>query len=170
MKDVNDFFINELKSVYSNEKQSLDEFPDIIEAVTSPKLKEALLNHLDETKEQIRRLEMIAKELNFDYGRTSNDVMKALLKEARTIVKSNYDAIVKDAALINCIQHIELYEIASYGLLKTFAKHFNHGTVHDLLDATSKEEGRMNKSLNEIAEGSDVSKGVNAEACKLRAA
>lgn len=170
MKDTHDLFINELKTIYSAEKQIVKALPKIIEGATSPKLREAFQHHLAETKEQVRRLETIAKELKIKYGRTSNPVMKALLKDTDKVLKANYLDTVKDAALINCAQHIEHYEIASYGLLKTFAKHFHYANILDLLEATSKEEGHANKVLTEIAEGSFFSTGVNAEAIRRHAA
>lgn len=170
MKDIHDLFVMELSLIYDAEKQNIKALPNIIAAVSSKKLKSALMKHLDETKEQVQRLETISRELGQDFSNVTSEVMKSLLNEADKIIDSDFDTIVKDAALINITQHIEHFEIASYGILKSLAKSFNYEKILRLLDEISKEKGRANKILNEIAEGSMLHEGVNIEAVKRRAA
>ncbi len=49
-KTFEDFFVDELKDLYSAEKQITQALPKMIEAASSDELKEALQNHLEETK------------------------------------------------------------------------------------------------------------------------
>src|ERR1700730_1849749 len=120
MKDFYTLFVKELKDIYDAEKQIVKMLPELAKASHASNLKEAFHRHLKETKEQIKRLEEISSELNESLSGARNEVVKGLLKEAHKIVKSNFDPVVKDAALINAAQHIEHYEIASYGTLKAF--------------------------------------------------
>jgi ferritin-like metal-binding protein YciE len=166
MKDFYSLFIKELKNIYDAEKQILKALPEMAKSAHCSHLKEAFHQHLKETKLQITRLEDISQELNEDLSGTENEAVKSLLKEGQKIIKSKFDAVSKDAALINAAQHIEHYEIASYGTLKAFAKHLKFTEVFNLLDDTSKEEGIMNKTLTSIAEGSIFQKGVNDKACE----
>lgn len=170
MKDLHDLFVTELGLMYDAEKQIVKALPNVINVVSSKKLKDALMKHLDETKEQVRRLENVAIELGQDLPNLTSEVMQSLLNEADKVIASDFDAWVKDAALINCAQHVEHFEIASYGILKSLAKSFGYEKIFRLLDENSKEEGHANKTLNEIAEGSFLSRGVNTEALKRRAA
>lgn len=164
MKDFYSLFVKELQDIYDGEKQILKALPEMAKLAHSSSLKEAFQHHLKETKEQIKRLEEISKEINEKLTGGHNEVIKSLLKEGHKIGTSSFDVIAKDAALINAAQHVEHYEIASYGTLKAFAKHLKLTEVYNLLDDTSKEEGSMNKTLTSIAEGSIFQKGVNDKA------
>lgn len=164
MKDFYALFIKELRDIYDAEKQIAQVMPHIVKAVHAPNLKEALQSHLKDSKEQIKRLETIGTELNEDLSGCKNEVVKTLLNEAHKLIKANYDPIVKDAAIINIVQHIEHYEIASYGTLKAFAKHLKLTDIFNLLDDSSSEEGGANKTLTHIAEGNLFQKGINDKA------
>lgn len=153
--------------MYDAEKQIVKALPNVIEAASSSELREALESHLEETKEQVRRLEEISNELGVNFNSTHSEVMASLLKEADKTIEEDYETSVKDAALINCAQHVKHFEIASYGILKSLAKHLEHKKVLQLLEKSSKEEGNANKTLNKIADGS---KGVNKQALKRKAA
>ena len=124
MKDLRELFINELKLMYDAEMQIVNALPSVIEAVSSKKLKNIFRDHLEETKMHVERLEMIFKELGQDKLHVTSEVMKSLLKEADKVIQSDYEVSVKDAALINCAQHVEHFEIASYGILKSLAKKY----------------------------------------------
>jgi len=166
MKDFYDLFIRDLKHIYNVEEQIVKALPDLAKAATSEKLKEALRHHLKETKEQVKRLEEISKELNQDLAGYECEVTHDLLKEAHKITRANYDHFVKDAALISAMQRIEHFEIACYGALKAYAKHFKLKKVEELLEESSKEEGNADKKLIEIAEGTLFTSGINTEAHK----
>lgn len=164
MKGLHELFLHELHLIHDGEKQIVEAFPRVIEAASSKKLKDALGEHLEETKKQVRRLEVIFKELNPTLSEVRSQVMEGLLKEADKVIQSDYEPSVKDVALINCIQHIEHFEIASYGILKSLAKDFNYDNIYNLLEESSEEEGLANKTLTKIAEGNLLIKGVNTKA------
>jgi len=169
MKDIHDLFIYELQLMHDGERQIIHALPRVIEAVSSDKLKNALQDHLKETEEHVKRLESILQELGKTPTGETSEVMQGLLNEAEKVLRTDYEANVKDAALINCAQHVEHFEIASYGILKSLAKMFKYERILAVLEKTSKEEGHANKKLTEIAEGSVFSEGVNIKA-KKRAA
>jgi ferritin-like metal-binding protein YciE len=166
MKDFYSLFVKELKDIYDAEKQILKALPEMAKSAHAQSLKEAFHQHLKETKEQIKRLEAISQEMNEDLKGAHNEIVKSMLKEGNKLVKGHFDPIVSDAALINAAQHVEHYEIASYGALKAFAKHLKLTGIFSMLDETSREEGSMNKMLTSIAEGSVFQKGVNDKACE----
>jgi ferritin-like metal-binding protein YciE len=166
MKSFYTLFVKELKEIYDAEKQIVKALPELAKAANSSHLKEALHQHLKETKEHVRRLEEISNIIGEDLTGVSNEGMKALLKEGSKIAKSQLDPLLRDAALIDAAQHVEHFEIASYGTLKAFAKHLKMTDVFNLLDDTSQEEGNANKTLTSIAEGSVFQKGVNDKACE----
>jgi ferritin-like metal-binding protein YciE len=58
---MQELLIDELKDLYSAEKQIIRALPKLAKATSSPDLQEALLGHLEETKGQVARLEKIGE-------------------------------------------------------------------------------------------------------------
>lgn len=170
MKDFYDLFIIELKGIYSGEKQIVNALPKMIKAATSTKLKHALQDHLNETKEQVKRLEEISKELNQDLSGFECSIMKSLLESGDKLAHTQFDNATKDSAIISSAQQVEHYEIAVYGTLKAYAKHLKLDHIVELLATTAKEEGHANKVLNEIAEGTLLNSGLSDKAVKRKVA
>lgn len=166
MKDFFELFVTELKDAVDCERQIIKALPKMIDAATSPKLKDAFRHHLEETKIQLKRLEEISIEINEKLDHGSCEAIRGILQEGQKLIKEHYQSDVRDAALISAAQRVEHYEIALYGVLRTYAKHLKLKNVADLLDKTIKEEGDADKKLTAIAEGSFFSGGINAKACK----
>jgi len=170
MKDFYDLFIHELYDMYSAERQIVKALPDMAKAAHNPDLKEAFRVHRDETQKQIERLEQVAHHLGIQYKDAESPVMKEMLKEGKKIINSNYPSEVKDAALITAAQRVEHYEMACYGILKAFAKEIDRKDIVKLLDESAHEEGKADKKLTEIAQGSLFNKGINEKALKRKTA
>lgn len=166
MKDFYSLFVDELKRIMSVEKQIVEALPKVIEKVSDKRLKEALQHHLQETHQHVSRLQMIGKELNQDLSGAECGIIKKLIEETDKILESDYDAMTKDAGVINCLQRIEHYEIETYGSLKSYADELGYPHIVKILEETAKEEGHANKKLTEVATGSFLSSGVNKKAHK----
>lgn len=164
MKNFRDLFIHELRDIYSAEVQMEGMFSEIIKGAHEDDLRELLCRHYEETKAQIERLQVIGEELGVHLTGRFCEVMRVFLLEARKIISSDYSTEVRDAALISCMQKIEHYEISAYGTLKSFARHLHMKSVEKLLHQTSKEEGRADKKLSDIAVGTLFSQGINEKA------
>lgn len=152
VKNLQDFLIEELKDIYSAEKQITKALPKMIKAATSDELKEAFQNHLDETTEQINRLEKISEIVGKNLTGKKCKAMEGLVGEGREIIEEEMDSDVRDVALIAAGQKVEHYEIASYGCARTYARLLEHSEVEELLQETLDEEGNANKLLTEISE------------------
>ena len=169
-RDLFQLFIDELEDMYSAEIQITEALPKLIKQASLPELKEALTSHLKETEEQVSRIEEIFSILEMTSKAKTCEGMKGILKEGDEMVKNKAKSPVLDAAIISAAQKVEHYEIASYGTLRSFAKHLDLGRdVTELLQATLNEEGSADKKLTKIAEGSFFSEGVNEDAVKVGA-
>lgn len=157
-ESLHELLIHELNDLYSAEKQILEALPKMAEAATAPELAKAFEHHLQETEDQVTRLEDAFHLLGTEPSHVTCDGMKGLLKEGEHILKSNLKASVKDAALIGAAQRVEHYEIAGYGTAHTYAVVMEHADVAELLQKTLDEEGNADKTLTKIA------KIVNAKA------
>jgi ferritin-like metal-binding protein YciE len=85
--------------------------------------------------------------------------MEGLIEEGNELIKEEPDPDVLDAGLINKAQHVEHYEMAGYGTVRTYARQLGLETQADLLQQTLDEEGETDHLLTALAES-----GINAEA------
>jgi ferritin-like metal-binding protein YciE len=158
VETMQELLIDELKDLYSAEKQIVRALPKLAKAASSPELQQALLGHLEETKGQVGRLEKIGEILGKRLTGKTCVGMKGVLEEGSEILEDTDKGTVRDAALISASQRVEHYEMAGYGSAREFAKLLEQAEVTVLLDETLGEEINADKKL------SNISKQVNAEA------
>src|SRR5919197_954145 len=159
MNSLKELYIEELKDLYSAEKQLVKALPKMAKNATNPELKQAFTDHLEETEGHVERLEQIF-ELLGEGGRGKKCIgMEGLIGEAKELLEGDTSEEVLDAGLISKAQHVEHYEMAGYGTVRTYARQLGLEEQADLLQQTLDEEGKANELLTQIAESS-----VNAEA------
>lgn len=152
LKTLEDFFLEELKDIYSAERQVLKALPKMVKHATSDKLKSAFEKHLQETQGQIERLERIAKITGSTLSGRKCAAMEGILMEGKEVMEEDMSPEVRDVALIASAQKVEHYEIATYGCLKTYARLLDKDDIVDLLEETEDEEADTDETLNSIAE------------------
>ena len=143
--------VQEIKDLYSAETQLVKALPKMAKAAADASLKEAIKNHLEETKVHVERLEKIAGLLDITPRGKSCKAMKGLVEEGAEVIEEDGDPAVKDFALI-VAQKVEHYEISGYGSARAIAEILGHDEVLELLQATIEEEGAADKLLTQIAE------------------
>jgi len=153
MKKLEDLFEHQLKDLYSAESQLVKALPKMVKAANDEKLKKAFEEHLEETKEQKKRLEEISKELGFKPTGEECKAMKGLIDEAEAFLKEDAADDVRDAGLIADAQRVEHYEISGYGTVVRYAKELGHKAIANKLQKTLDEEYNADKSLDKLAEG-----------------
>jgi ferritin-like metal-binding protein YciE len=161
VESMNELLIDELKDLYSAEKQIVRALPKLAKAASTPELQEALLSHLEETKGHVSRLEKMGEILGKKLTGKTCVGMKGVLEEGAEVLEDTDKGVIRDAALIAAAQRVEHYEMAGYGSAREFAKTLGQKEVAALLDATLAEEKNADKKL------SGISKGVNAEAKRV---
>ncbi|MDQ6808541.1 MAG: ferritin-like domain-containing protein [Verrucomicrobiota bacterium] len=159
LDSLNTLLEEELKDIYSAEKQLLRALPKMAKKATSSELKTALQEHLEVTRNQVERLESVFQELGKSPKAKTCAAMKGLIEEATEMMEEDAEDAVMDAAIIGCAQKVEHYEIATYGTLRTWATQVGEETAAELLEQTLKEEEEADQRLTGIAES-----GVNQEA------
>jgi len=148
---LHDLYVEELRDLYSAEKQILKALPKVIESTHSADLRTALSTHLEETKHQVIRLEQVFKLHNEPAKAETCDGMKGILEEAADILDHDENAAVRDAGIISGCQRVEYYEIAAYGSVRAWAEQMGHREAAQILQQTLEEEKRADKKLTEIA-------------------
>jgi ferritin-like metal-binding protein YciE len=151
VETMQELLIDELKDLYSAEKQIVRALPKLAKAATSPDLKQALTDHLKETEGQVTRLEQIAEIVSKKLTGKTCVGMKGVLEEGSEVLEDTDKGTVRDAAMIAAAQRVEHYEMAGYGSAREFAKMLGLSEVASLLDETLEEEKAADKLLSGIA-------------------
>lgn len=148
---VDKLFINELKDLYSAEKQITRALPKMAKAATSDELRNAFQTHLEETRHQIERLDRVFEMVGQRASAKTCKGMKGLLEEGEEVMKETEEGELRDAAMISAAQRVEHYEMAAYGTVRTLADMMGQREISKLLQETLDEEGNTDKKLTQIA-------------------
>ena len=160
MEDLKDLYIEELKDLYSAENQIIKALPKMIKAASSEELKAGFEEHLEQTKNQVTRLEKIFEGLDASPKGKKCKGMEGLLEEGKELMEEDAEPDVLDAGLIAAAQHVEHYEIAGYGCVRTYAELLGDKQAVKLLQQTLDEEKETDQKLSELA------RSINVEAEK----
>jgi len=153
---LRDLFEDELKDIYWAEKELTKAIPKMIKNASDDQLKEALTGHLEETKNQVVRLEEVFASIDVKAQAKKCEAMAGLVKEAGEIMEATEKGVVSDAGIILAGQKIEHYEIATYGTLASFAKILGETEAASLLEETLEEEKEADEKLSEISDSINV--------------
>jgi ferritin-like metal-binding protein YciE len=149
-------YLDELKDIYSAEKQLLQALPRMAKKAKNPLLRQGFEKHVEQTRMQIERLDRIFELLGKAARGKKCKGMEGLIEEAKEMMQEDMEDDVMDAALIASAQKSEHYEIASYGTLRTYAELLGEKEHSKLLQQTLDEEGTMDKELTRLAEQVNV--------------
>src|SRR6185503_13175881 len=133
MKDLEKLFVEELSDIHNAEQQLTKALPKMAKAAQSEELRAAFEEHLEQTKEQIERLDQVFESIDQSVKKKTCKAMKGLIEEGTEVAEEFEDEAALDAGLICAAQKVEHYEIASYGCLCTWAKELGHDDALDLL-------------------------------------
>jgi ferritin-like metal-binding protein YciE len=152
MENLKELLIEELKDLYSAEKQIVKALPKIIRGAASDELKTAIQEHLEVTKQQVTRLEEIFSHLDQKPRAKHCKGMEGLLTEGAESFQEEEKGALRDLQLIGAAQRVEHYEVAAYGTAKAMAEKLGFSDTVELLNETLEEEEEADKKLTEVAE------------------
>jgi len=150
--DLHELFLEELADIYNAEQQLTKALPKMAKAAESDELRQAFEEHLEETQNQITRLQQVFQSLGESMRRKTCKAMQGLIEEGQETIEEQKGMSSIDAALICAAQKVEHYEIATYGTLCTWAEQMGHEEALDLLKENIDEEEAADERLTQIAE------------------
>ncbi len=122
------------------------------EKVYTTELDDLIDFHIRETKAQIKRLELVFKQMEIKSSGEQCKVMKTLIKSAMELIDRSADPEVRDAVIVISLQKINHYEIACYGTAIAYARALHlDDTAATFLD-TLREEKQSDLDLTKLAE------------------
>ncbi len=151
-KTLSDAFYETLKDVYYAEKQSVRALGKAAKAAKASDLKKVFEQHREESSHQVERLEQVFEIIGKTARAKTCEAMKGITTEMEEDLEDFGETEAGDAVLIGCAQAVEHYEIARYGMLKTWAKQLGYADASKLLDETLQEEKKADEMLSQVAE------------------
>lgn len=137
---IEELYIAELQDLYSAETQISQSLPKLIEAVQNEEFKQSLTAHLEETNQQIQRLQQICDEMETDPKGNECEATKGLVEEANEIISETEPGLIRDTALTGAAQRVEFYEQAGYETVIRLAESLQYFNHIDLLTESLSEE------------------------------
>ena len=157
---LKEFFVEQLQDIYWAEKKLVKRIPKLQKAATSLKLKDALNNHLAQTRVHVDRLERIFSIIGEVADGRKCPAMAGIVEEGEDIIDETDEGTAqRDVGIIFAAQKAEHYEIATYGGLAQLAKTLGYMDAKSLLGETLQEEIQADEILTQIAES-----GINYKA------
>ncbi len=151
-KDLHDAFYETLKDVYYAEKQSVKACKKSAKSAKAPELKEIFQHHAETSAHQVERLQQVFEMIGKPARAKTCEAMQGIVSEMEEDLEDFGETAAADAVLIGCAQAVEHYEIARYGMLKTWASQLGHKDAAKLLDETLAEEKKTDEALTALAE------------------
>src|ERR1700759_1406987 len=104
---LHELYVDELKDLYSAEKQLTKALPKMAKAASSPDLQDGFKEHLQQTEGHVERLEQIFSALGEKPTGKKRAGMEGLIKEGSEVMQEDFEDEFMDAALIGAAQRVE---------------------------------------------------------------
>ena len=153
LKSLEDLFKHGLQDIYYAEQQIVKTLPELIEQTTNSELKQGLKEHLEQTHNQIWRLETVFAALGEEPKGVRCKGIDGILSEGNDLIGNSDGRSVIEAAVIASAQAVEHYEITRYGDLIAWAREMGRSDLLKPLRANLREEKATDRKLTQIAEG-----------------
>ena len=157
--NLREALVEEIKDIYNAEKQIVKALPKMVKGATSDELREAFESHLEETENQVTRLERVFELLDEKPRGKHCAGMAGILEEGSETLQEDAEDSVMDAMLIAGAQRVEHYEITAYGTAIAWAEALGLTEVAEVLGESLAEEKAADEKLSAIAES-----GINEAA------
>jgi len=169
MNSLTELLQEQTRDLYDAEIQYRSKLPDMIDRATHGGLREALLDIMDQTAENVAALETACQTLGVPPSGVVCEAMKGLIRETAATTREHGDSATIDANLIANAQRIVHYQIAGFGTAKAFARALGKRDLVTIFAELASIAGEHDRTLTQIATGGWFGTGVNAEAVKKAA-
>lgn len=151
-KNLRALFLHQLKDTYFAENAILKALPKMAKAARSEELRGAFAVHVEETREQVKRLDQVFRIVGEKPEGVTCQAIQGIIAEGEEVMQEFSGSEALDAGLIAAAQAVEHYEITRYGTLLAWAKQLGLGEAESLIKETLVEEENTDELLSELAE------------------
>ena len=161
LKNVHDLMTTAMTYVLDFEEQIGKAAPEMAEACSAPDLKELFGKTQTKSKEYAKRIEATFAKLDTPVKRNTNAIAKAMVQEVHNMIGETEAGPVRDAALIVAANQQQMFRVASYGSLESYAKLLGKQDAVGSLRESLEDSKTGDKKFTQIGESS-----VNQQAAK----
>lgn len=151
IQSMNDLFVHQLQDIYYAENQIVKNLPEMIDKASDGQLREALAEHLEQTRNHVRRLQRVFQMYGVELRSVDCPAIDGILEEASEVAGDIEDQKVLDAGITAAAQTVEHYEIARYGTLIAWASRLGRDDCASVLQETLEEEKAADAKLSKLA-------------------
>jgi ferritin-like metal-binding protein YciE len=144
-------FEHELADMYDAEHQFLEAMGKMRDGASDPKLQEMLEEHMQQTEEQITKLEEVFSELGKEPERKECMGAKGLVDEATKMMEEAGSPELRDAVIVGAATKAEHYEMVSYADLIDGAEMMKKRKAVKLLTENREQEVSTARRLERIS-------------------
>lgn len=142
-----------IADMYYAEKRLVTATKKLGKVAVNEELQEAMMQHHEETKLHVERLEEVFALLDKPAKGKKCAAIDGIIEESEDIVEEFKDDAALDAGIVAAAQKAEHYEITSYGSMVAFAEQLGLKKVAQLLNSNLSDEKGADKKLSALAEG-----------------
>ncbi|WP_119462551.1 DUF892 family protein [Rhodospirillaceae bacterium SYSU D60014] len=152
INSADDLFTNELRDIYSAEKQLSRALPRLTKAVQAESLRGKLQERVEEGQTILEAIDQVFEELEVSKGRKKCEAMEGLIEEANQLVEEIENETVLDAALIGAVQKVEHYCIAAWGTAAALGRALDQDTAVGAFEKALENGKRFDDEMTALAE------------------
>ncbi len=160
-KGMDELLLSFMQDIYYAERQILKALPKMAKAAENEQLKQALMQHREETQGQIERLQKAFEAVGKRARAQTCEAINGIIEEGEEVIEEFEAGPVRDAGIVANAQAVEHYEMARYGTIIAWAQGAGRSEVVKLMQETLEEEKKADKLLNDLAV-----KEINKQALK----
>jgi Mn-containing catalase len=152
-ESIQELLIDQLRDILHAEKQLTKALPKMVKAARASQLQRLFEQHLQETEQQIARLEECFAILGSPARAKPCKGMMGLIEEGEDVMSETKekDDAAADLALIGAAQRVEHYEISGYTTARNLAQQLKHSAIVQHLNLSLAEEENADQLLNQVA-------------------
>ena len=146
-----ELFVHELSDAMSAEQQILKMLPELQKESLNSDLKQALKEHEQETRQQVKNLEAVFKQIGEKPEETTCFGVKGLAEEHKALHEEQPSPAMLELANVSGAAKTEHYEMVMYTGLVQMAKDLGERESAQLLQENLDQEKAMAKTVESLA-------------------
>ena len=161
--NLEELFEHELEDIYYAEHAILDALEELADQVERDDIKQAFLEHREETEQHIDRLEQVFEMIGEPPEEEECEGIQGLITEQEEFAAEDPDGEVLDVFNLTSAQKVEHYEIAAYGNLAMLADRLGMDEAGDILHENLESEEETLEELKGLTENYDYEEIIAAD-------
>ena len=150
IKDLSDFFVNQLEELRFSEIQFIKELTDLINQTTNQELYKILIEYNKNLKNRLLEIAKIFDEIEITPQEINNEIIELYIKNFDKEFQKSDNKIIHDISIIQLIQNLNHLRISKYGTLNAFSKTLKQEKMKGFLQRVLNDEKNIDSKLTEL--------------------